>query len=65
MLRSTGSRSSVVVAPGLESAGSVVAAHGLSCPMARGIFPDQVQPESPALAGWFFTIELPGKSSMS
>ena len=32
---------SVVVARGLQSAGSVVAAHGLSCSVACGIFPDQ------------------------
>ena len=34
-------KSSVVVARGLQSAGSVVVAHGLSCSMACGIFPDQ------------------------
>ena len=33
--------SSVVVAHGLQSAGSVVVAHRLSCSMACGIFPDQ------------------------
>ena len=32
---------SVVVARGLQSAGSMVAAHGLSCSAACGIFPDQ------------------------
>ena len=31
---------SVVVAPGLESTGSVVVVHGLSCSMARGVFLD-------------------------
>ena len=31
----------VVVAPGLRRTGSVVVAHGLSCSMACGIFPDQ------------------------
>ena len=31
----------VVVARGLQSAGSVVVAHGLSCSVACGIFPDQ------------------------
>ena len=42
-LRSTGSRRmrSVVVACGLQSTGSVVVAHGLSCSSACGIFPDQ------------------------
>ena len=32
---------SIVEACGLQSAGSVVVAHGLSCSTARGIFPDQ------------------------
>ena len=32
---------SVVVAPGLQSSGSVVVAHGISCSMACGTFPDQ------------------------
>ena len=32
---------SVVAVPGLQSIGSVVLAHGLSCSMACGIFPDQ------------------------
>ena len=43
-----GAQASVVVAPGLSScgswaleAGSVVVAHGLSCSVACGIFPDQ------------------------
>ena len=34
-------RGSVVSAPRLQSTGSLVAAHMLSCPMARGVFPDQ------------------------
>ena len=38
---SCGTRASVVVARGLQSAGSVVVAHGLRCSMACGIFPDQ------------------------
>ena len=33
--------SSAVAAPGLQSTGSVVMAHRLSCPAACGIFPDQ------------------------
>ena len=43
MLRSTGSRckGSIVVVCGLQSAGSVVVAHGLSFSVACGIFPDQ------------------------
>ena len=36
-----GTRASVIVAHGLQSAGSVVVAHGLSCSAAYGIFPDQ------------------------
>ena len=39
--RALGVRPSVVVARGLQSAGSVVVAHGLSCSAACGIFPDQ------------------------
>ena len=38
---SCGTRASVVVARGLQSTGSVVVAHGLSCSAACGIFPDQ------------------------
>ena len=43
LLRSTGSRhaGSVVVAHRLQSAGSAVAAHGLSCFVACGTLPDQ------------------------
>ena len=37
-----GARASVVAARRLQSAGSVVVAHGLSCSVACGIFPDQV-----------------------
>ena len=36
-----GTRTSVVVARGLQNAGSVVVAHRLSCSVACGIFPDQ------------------------
>ena len=36
-----GTRASVVVAPGLYSAGSIAVASRLSCSMACGIFPDQ------------------------
>ena len=39
---------------------SVVVAHGLSCPMAGGIFLDQGL--SPALQGKFLTTGLPGNS---
>ena len=51
LLRSTGSR----------RACSAVVAHGPSCPVACGIFPDQVEPVSPALAGRFSTTAPPGK----
>ena len=61
LLQSTGSRAcrlqqlwhvgSVVVAPGLQSSGSVVVAHGLSCYIvACEIFPDQVS--NPYLLHW-------------
>ena len=36
-----GARASVVVARGLQSPGSVVVSHGLSCSTACGIFPNQ------------------------
>ena len=36
-----GMQALVVVARGLQSGGSVVTAHGLSCSAACGIFPDQ------------------------
>ena len=36
-----GTRASVVLAPGLYSAGSIAVASRLSCSMACGIFPDQ------------------------
>ena len=41
---------SVVVAPRLRSMGSTVAAHGLSCSVASGIFPDQGS--NPGLLRW-------------
>ena len=47
----------------LQHAGSVVVAKGLTCSVARGIFPDQgTEPMSPALAGGFLTTVPPGKS---
>ena len=56
---------SVVVARGLQSTGSVVVVHELSCSMACEIFPDQgSEPVSPALAGGFLTTVPPGKSSV-
>ena len=36
-----GKWASTVTVPGLESTGSIVVAHGFSCSMACGIFPDQ------------------------
>ena len=51
LLRSTGSR----------RAGSVVVAHGPSCPAACGIFPDRGSNPCP-LAGGFLTTAPPGKS---
>ena len=45
----------------LQSTGSVVMAHGLSCSAACGIFPDQVLNMSHALSGGSFTTEPPGK----
>ena len=47
--RASGTRASVVVALGLQSAGSVAVVHGLSCSAARGIFPDQGSNPCPRL----------------
>ena len=52
--------SSVVATQGLQSAGSLVVVHGLSCSGACGIFLD-IEPISLALTGEFFTIEPPRK----
>ena len=48
----------------LEHAGSVVAAHGLSCPTLCGILVPRpgIEPASPALEGGFLTTVPPGKS---
>ena len=48
--RLQGARASVVAAPRLESTGSVVMVHGLSCSSARGIFLDQRS--NPCLLRW-------------
>ena len=40
----------VVAAHGLSSTGSVVVAHGLGCPEARGIFPNQESNQCPLLS---------------
>ena len=54
---------SVVAAPRLQNAGSVVVAHGLGCPAACGIFLDQgSEPVSPALSGRIFATGPPEKS---
>ena len=48
----------------LQSVGSVLVAHRLSCPAACEIFPDQgLNPWSPTLAGRFLTTGPPGKST--
>ena len=54
----------VVAAHRPPSSGSVVAVHGLSCPIACGIFMDgpRIEPMSPILAGEFLTTGSPGKS---
>ena len=52
-----GVQASVVTTPGFSSV-----AHGLSCCVAWGIFPESgTEPMSPVLAGRFFTTEPPGK----
>ena len=51
----------VVVVPGLWSVGSVVVAHGLSCPIACESSQIRNQTLSPELAGGFFTSEPPRK----
>ena len=43
-------RASVIAAPGLQSTGSVVVVHGLSCSVACGIVPDQGA--NPCLLDW-------------
>lgn len=51
----------IVAALRLQSTGSIVAAHELSCSMARGVFPDQGwEAMSPALAEDSLPPELPG-----
>ena len=59
-----GSQALGVVLPGLWNTGSIVVVLGLNCSLACGIFPDQgrcLEPMSSALAGKFFTAELPGR----
>ena len=38
---------------------------GLPCPLPGGLLDLRIKPASPALAGWFFTTEPPGKSPVS
>ena len=47
---------------GSRTAGSVVVSYGLHCSEAGGIFPDRIEPMSPALAGGFFTTKPPGST---
>ena len=49
---------------GLQHAGSLIEAHGLSYPAACGILVPRpgIEPASPALEGGFFTAGPPGKS---
>ena len=53
---------SVVLSLGLQSTGSAVAVHRLSCSMACGVFLDQGLNVSPALAGRFLSTAPSGKS---
>ena len=51
---------------GLQSEGSVTAAHGLHCPLACGIFLDQgLNPCPLHLAGRYFTIKPPESTQVS
>ena len=59
--RPQGTWASAVAAPRLPSTDSTVVAHRLGCSLACGIFPNWGWNHVPALAGGFFTIELPGK----
>ena len=57
---------SVVIIPRLESTGSIVVVHWLSCSTACGIFLDQGwNSVSPVLAGRFFTTESAAKPLIS
>ena len=49
-------------APGPRQWGSVPAAHGLSCALARAVLPHQAQTHAPTLAGGFSSTVPPGKS---
>ena len=56
-------QASVVAAPRLQSTGSVVAVHGLSCSVASGVFPNLASSPCPLhLAGRLFATGPQGKS---
>ena len=61
LLSSGGVKASLVAEPGLWETDSIVVVHGLTCALARGIFPNQEANSSPALAGGFFTTEPSAK----
>ena len=59
-------QTSVLLAPRLQSTGSTLVAHGLSCSLARGIFPDQGS--NPYLLHWqadSLPLRLPRKLNTS
>ena len=56
-----GNRGSIVAVSRLSSTGLVIVVLGFSWSEACGIFLDQGLNLSPALAGWFFTSQPPGK----
>ena len=57
-----GMQASVVAARGLQSAGSVVVAHGLSCSTACGIFPDQGSNLCPLCSVWMEGQQAPAQT---
>ena len=58
------SGSAWAVVPKFQSRGLVVVAHGPSCFIACGSFPDQGLKLSPSLTGRFFTTEPPGSPQL-
>ena len=63
LLQSMGSRmcGSVVLAPGLQSSGSVVVVHGFLALRMWDLLGPGMDPVSPALTGGFFSTEPPGQ----
>ena len=57
-----GARASEVVVPGLQSTGSMVVAHGLSCFAACGVFPHQGSNPCFLHLGRFIITEPPGEA---